>query len=110
VDLPELSLEQGPKHHLDCIHEPEQFWLMNAIQIWEYISSLLCFSSSSHCSEGNVRGSFTRLFPISILLFSWVWVKEIDANGRMLLHLDSTLIEYIKEIDANDPYPKQSKL
>jgi len=31
VDLPELSLEQGPEHHLDCIHEPEQFWLMNAI-------------------------------------------------------------------------------
>jgi hypothetical protein len=50
-----------------------------------------------------------RLFPISILLFSWVWLKEIDANGRMLLHLDQTLIERIKETDANDPYPKQSK-
>ena len=31
VDLSELSLEQGPEHHLDCIHELEQFWLMNAI-------------------------------------------------------------------------------
>ena len=51
-----------------------------------------------------------RLFPISILLFSWVWVKEIDANERMLLHLDPSLIECIKEIDSNDPYPKQSKL
>jgi hypothetical protein len=59
---------------------------------------------------GDVRGSFVRLFPISILLFSWVWVKEIDANRRMLLHLDPSLIECIKEIDANDPYPKQSKL
>jgi hypothetical protein len=28
----------------------------------------------------------------------------------MLLHLDPSLIECIKEIDANDPYPKQSKL
>jgi hypothetical protein len=35
VDLLEVSLEQGPEHHLDCIHEPEQFWLMNAIQMWE---------------------------------------------------------------------------
>ena len=51
-----------------------------------------------------------RLFAISILLFSLVWVKEIDANRRMLLHLDPSLIEHIKEIDANDPYPKQSKL
>jgi hypothetical protein len=59
---------------------------------------------------GDVRGSFARLFPISILLFSRVWLKEIDANGRMLLHLDQSLIERIKEIDANDPYPKQSKL
>jgi hypothetical protein len=25
VDLLELSLEQGPEHHLDCIREPEQF-------------------------------------------------------------------------------------
>ena len=31
VDLLELSLEQGPEHHLDCIREPEQFWLTNAI-------------------------------------------------------------------------------
>jgi hypothetical protein len=31
VDLSELSLEQGPEHHLDCIHEPELFWLTNAI-------------------------------------------------------------------------------
>ena len=59
---------------------------------------------------GDVRGSFVRLFPISILLFSQVWVKETDANGRMLLHLDQSLIERIKEIDANDPYPKQRKL
>ena len=51
-----------------------------------------------------------RLFPISILLFSRVWVKEIDANERMLLHLDPSLIERIKETDSNDPYPKQSKL
>ena len=35
VDLLELSLEQGPEHQLDCIHEPEQFWLTNAIQMWE---------------------------------------------------------------------------
>ena len=35
VDLPELSLEQGPEHHLDWFREPEQFWLMNAIQMWE---------------------------------------------------------------------------
>ena len=48
-----------------------------------------------------------RLFPISILLFSRVWVKEIDANGGMLLHLDQSLIERIKEIDANGPF--QSK-
>jgi hypothetical protein len=31
VDLLELSLEQGPEHHLDCIRELEQFWLINAI-------------------------------------------------------------------------------
>jgi len=59
---------------------------------------------------GEVKASFARLFPISILLFSRVWVQEIDANGRMLLHLAPSLIERIKEIDANDPYPKQSKL
>jgi hypothetical protein len=35
VDLLELSLEQGPEHHLDCIREPEQFWLTNAIQMWK---------------------------------------------------------------------------
>jgi hypothetical protein len=35
VDLLEVSLEQGPEHHLDCIHELELLWLMNAIQMWE---------------------------------------------------------------------------
>ena len=32
---------------------------------------------------------------------------KVFANGRMLLHLDPSLIERIKEIDANDPF--QSK-
>ena len=35
---------------------------------------------------------------------------KVFTNGRMLLHLAPSLIERIKEIDANDPYPKQSKL
>jgi len=30
VDLLELSMEQETEHHLDCIREPEQFWLTNA--------------------------------------------------------------------------------